>query len=72
MDPLSLPSITGGAAAPSGATANGPSSYVSMNNAFSVAGQGASANATASTTPLDKTTILLLAIVGAIALIGLK
>jgi hypothetical protein len=71
-DLMGVPSITGGAAAPSQASALGSTSYVSMNNPFSVAGQGGTANATASTSQLNTTTLLILAAIAGVVLIGLK
>lgn len=71
FDFMSLPSITGGAAGPSNATSN-TSSYVAMNNPFSVAGQGgeASSSATGSGTWADKQTIIFLAIIAAIIMVA--
>lgn len=66
--------ISGGPAGPSQATSNGPYAYVTMNNPFSVAGQGgkASSSAESSGAGLDKNTIILLAIIAGIVLIGLR
>lgn len=73
-DMLGVPSITGGAAAPSRADSNSGNAYVTMNNPFSVAGAGGRASATAETSssPIDTTTLLLLAVIAGIVLIGLK
>lgn len=71
-DLMGLPSITGGAAAPSSGYAGGSTSYVTMNNPFSVAGQGGTSSATASNSQLSTTTILILAAIAGFVLIGLK
>lgn len=70
---MGLPSITGGAAGPSRADSGQVSSYVSMNNPFSVAGQGGKANSTAEAaagTSLDTSTLIFLAIIAAIVLVA--
>lgn len=70
---ISVP-ISGGPAGPSQATSNGPYAYVTMNNPFSVAGQGgkASSSAESSGAGFDKNTIILLAVIAGIVLIGLR
>lgn len=72
-DLLGMPSITGGAAAPSSAVSTGPTSYVAMNNPFSFADDGGKASATAENAgALDPQVLILLAIIGGIVLVALK
>ena len=70
---LGLPSITGGAAAPSSAFSQGSTASVSMSNAFSVAGAGGKANSTAEASGgIDITTIVVLMAAAALFLAVIK
>lgn len=68
---LGLPSITGGASAPSSGFAAGSTATVTMNNPFSVAGAGGKANSTAST-DAGSSNFLLWAALAVVFLVGMK
>lgn len=73
LDMMGMPSITGGAAAPSTALAYGSTANVTMNNPFSFATKGAIASATADNSPpLDANVLFIMAIIGGVILIALK